>query len=138
MRMPNLNQVTIIARLVRDPELKFLENSDTSIMTFSIAYNKSWKDKDGQWQNKPSYFDVKAWKKEYLADRLSKGSAVIVEGNLEQESWDTEQGRRHKVVIIANRIQVLAQDENIQQAEQVNEQIASKAAESIIDDDLPF
>ena len=99
--------VTLVGRLTQDPELKFLGNG-TPKLNFSIAVNHFWKDAQGESQEKTHFFNVIAWRNlaEDSAAILEKGLQVIVQGRLEQESWDDkETGKKQsRVVILADEI----------------------------------
>ena len=103
----DINHVTLIGRLTREPEAKTIGN--TTLCSFSIANNKSYM-QDGQKKEQVSYFDCKVWGK--LADVLkqygSKGKQISIEGRLEQETWDTPEGKKaSKVVIKVENFQLL-------------------------------
>lgn len=99
--------VTLVGRLTQEPELKFLGNG-TPKLGFSIAVNHFWKDASGETQEKTHFFNVIAWRNlaEDAAAILEKGLQVIVQGRLEQESWDDkETGKKQsRVVILADEI----------------------------------
>jgi len=99
--------VTLIGNLTRDPELTFTTAGQGKI-EFSIACNEYWNDKNGERQEKTSYFDVIAWRNlaEDAASILEKGLSVVVSGRLEQQTWeDKETGKpRSKVQVVADRI----------------------------------
>ena len=99
--------VTLVGRLTQEPELKFLGNG-TPKLSFSIAVNHYWKDQSGEQQEKTHFFNVIAWRNlaEDSAAILEKGLQVIVQGRLEQESWDDkETGKKQsRVVILADEI----------------------------------
>jgi single-strand DNA-binding protein len=99
--------VTLVGRLTQEPELKFLGNG-TPKLTFSLAVNHFWKDSSGETQEKTHFFNVIAWRNlaEDAAAILEKGLQVIVQGRLEQESWDDkETGKKQsRVVILADEI----------------------------------
>ena len=100
-------QVTLIGNLTKDPELMVFDSGKTKV-SFSVAVNRRWTDESGEKKEQVSYFDVIAWA--YTADDiarvLSKGNAVIINGRLEQQSWDdkTSGEKRSKVVVIADNI----------------------------------
>ena len=83
-------------------------DSGKTKVSFSVAVNRRWNDESGEKKEQVSYFDVIAWA--YTADDiariLSKGNAVIINGRLEQQSWDdkTTGEKRSKVVVIADNI----------------------------------
>ena len=100
-------QVNLIGNLTKDPELMVFDSGKTKV-SFSVAVNRRWNDESGEKKEQVRYFDVIAWA--YTADDiariLSKGNAVIINGRLEQQSWDdkTTGEKRSKVVVIADNI----------------------------------
>lgn len=105
----DINKVTIIGRLTRDPEVKFLP-SGTAIMEFSIASNDRIK-RGENWEDKASFFDCTTFGRqaETLGEYLHKGSQVGIDGKLSQDTWQDKQTgqNRSKVKIIAERVQML-------------------------------
>lgn len=104
----NLAPVTIIGNLTGDPELTFT-TSGQGKLTFGVASNHIWYDQEGEKQEKPSYFNVVAWR--YLAENsartLEKGIAVIVYGRLEQRSYEDKDGNKRSVVeVVAEEIAI--------------------------------
>ena len=98
----------VAGNLVRDPAMKYLPNG-TPLCEFGIAVNTKFT-KDGEKKEKVSYFDVTVFGKtaEVAAQHLTKGKPVALEGYLEQQRWETEDGqKRSKVGIVANRIHFL-------------------------------
>lgn len=92
--------ITLIGNLTADPELKFFEGG-TAKATASIAVNEYWTDKDGERQEKTSYFNLVAWRQtaEDLCRIASKGMRVIVVAKPEQRSWeDKDTGAKRSVV----------------------------------------
>jgi single-strand DNA-binding protein len=104
--MPD-NTVTVIGNVTRDPELRFTP-SGQAIATFGLAVNRRWQNRQTQeWEEQVSFFDVTCWAQlgQNVSDSLNKGSRVIVNGRLEQRSWETDQGeKRSKVEIIADEV----------------------------------
>ena len=103
-----LNKVLLIGRIASEPQFMVLE-SGTKIGTFAIAYNRSYKDKDGNWKVEAHFFDVKVFNglNEKL-QKLQKGDLILVEGRLSQERWTTQDGKTvSKIRIIAEKIQLL-------------------------------
>jgi single-strand DNA-binding protein len=99
--------VTLFGNLTSDPELKFMTNGSAKL-EFSIACNEYWNDKDGERQEKTSYFDIVAWRNlaEDAANILEKGMSVIVLGRMEQQTWeDKETGaKRSRIQVLADRV----------------------------------
>jgi single-strand DNA-binding protein len=99
--------VTIVGNVTRDPELKFLQSGQAAV-NFSVAVSRRWQNRQTQeWEEKTSYFDVQCYGQmaENAANSIAKGTRVVVTGQLEQRSWETEDGRKgSKVEIRADEI----------------------------------
>jgi single-strand DNA-binding protein len=99
-------RVTLVGNLTRDPELRQTP-SGTSVCQFGVAVGRRYKDNSGQWVDKASFFDVVVWGQqgENCAQYLSKGRQVVVDGRLEQRSYDAQDGsKRSKVEVIAENV----------------------------------
>ena len=70
-----LNKVTLIGRLGRDPECRYMPNGD-AVCNFSLATDESWKDKNGQRQTKTEWHAVTLYRRlaEIAGQYLKKGS----------------------------------------------------------------
>jgi len=96
------NTITVVGNVTRDPELKFL-NSGNAALKLSIAVNRRWQNRQTQeWEERVSFFDVVAYgaMAENVANSLQKGARVLVNGRLEQRSWETENGDKRSIVEI--------------------------------------
>ena len=109
LKMPEINYVIVAGNLTKDPIFRETTNG-TPVVNFSIASNRKFKDSSNQWQEDVCYVGVVAWNKlaESCRDRLKKGSAVLVDGELQSRSWKSEDGHNRSIVEIkARRIQFL-------------------------------
>ena len=109
LKMPELNYVLIVGNLTKDPVYRTTSNN-TPVVNFSIASNRRYRDRVSSWQEDVCYVGVVAWNK--LADschqRLKKGSAVLVEGELQTRNWKGDDGSHRSVLEVkARRIQFL-------------------------------
>ncbi len=109
LKMPELNSVIVAGNLTKDPVFRETSNN-TPVVNFHIAANRRYKDSSNQWQEDVCYVGVVAWNK--LADscreRLKKGSAVLIDGELQSRTFKTEDGKNRTIVEIkAKRIQFL-------------------------------
>jgi single-strand DNA-binding protein len=105
----SINRVIITGNLTRDPDLRSLP-SGTAVCELRVAVNSSRKDENGNWVDKPNYFNVKVWgaQGENCAAYLSKGRPVAVDGRLDWREWETQEGQKRQAVeIIADRVQFL-------------------------------
>jgi single-strand DNA-binding protein len=129
LKMPEINNVIIAGNLTKDPVYRQTSNN-TPVVNFSIASNRKYRDGSNQWQEDVCYVGIVAWNRlaESCRERLKKGSAVLVDGELQSRIWKTEEGYNRSVVEIkARRIQFLnkrvrfAQGENGQIVEVVED-----------------
>ena len=132
--MANLNMVLLIGNLTRDPELRYIP-SGTAVANMGLATNRIYTTQDGERKEEVCFVEIVVWSKtaENCANYLSKGSSVFVEGRLQFDSWETEDGqKRSKLRVVANRVQFLGgrRDEGAPGAE------GAGGVEA--DDDIPF
>ena len=109
LKMPELNSVIVAGNLTKDPTFRETSNK-TPVVNFHIAVNRRYKDSNNQWQEDVCYVGVVAWNKlaESCRNRLQKGSAVLIEGELQSRTFKTDDDRSRTVVEIkAKRIQFL-------------------------------
>jgi single-strand DNA-binding protein len=144
----DINRVTLVGRLTRDPELRHLP-SGTPVLQMGLAVNGRQKDDADNWTDKPNFFDIKVFgnQAEMLSQHLSKGRRVGIDGRLDWSSWEAQDGsKRSKVEIVANTVQFLdsrGDSEGGSQTDFVPAGVAAggepdfpKAAAA--DDDIPF
>lgn len=109
LRMPDINYVIIAGNLIKDPAFR-QTTSSVPVANFTIASNRKFKDNSGLIKEDVCFIGVVAWYKlaESCYENLRKGSAVLVEGELQSRSWKTEDGfNRNTIEIKARRIQFL-------------------------------
>ena len=96
----DLNIVSLIGRLTRDPELKTI-GSGTSLCKISIANNRSYTS-GGEKREEVNYFNATAWGKraEVLAQYARKGSQLAISGSLKQRTWDGTDGKKQSAIDI--------------------------------------
>tara|TARA_R110001632_G_scaffold1663_1_gene7266 strand:+ start:1031 stop:1414 length:384 start_codon:yes stop_codon:yes gene_type:complete len=96
-----MNNISIIGRIGKEIELKFLP-SGSAIANFSIAVNQDYKKQDGSKVEKTSWFDITAFGKtaENLNNFFNKGSMIGISGELEQQTWTSQDGTNKSKVII--------------------------------------
>jgi single-strand DNA-binding protein len=109
LRMPDINSVIIVGNLIKDPVFRNT-NSGVPVANFTIASNRKFKDNTGLIKEDVCFIGVVAWYKlaESCYENLKKGSAILVEGELQSRSLKTEDGfNRNIIEIKARRIQFL-------------------------------
>jgi len=104
----NLNKAQLIGRVTRDPELKALP-SGQKVVTFGIATNRSWKDKEVVKQESVEFHNCTAFGKgaELLAQYVKKGNLLYVEGYLKTNTWEDKetQKKMYRTEIIVENFQ---------------------------------
>lgn len=135
----SFSHVTLVGNITRAPELHFLPTG-TAVIDFGLAVNDSYKDASGQWVDNTIFFDVSCFGKaaESGNERLAKGSHVLVDGRLKQDSWtDKATGqRRTKLKVIAEKALPLEKREAQQSAQQPAPQ--QQPATGFTEADVPF
>jgi len=156
-----MNQVVLIGRLTRDPQLRFIPGSGTAVTRFSIAVAREFK-KEGQ--PDADFFNIVVWGKsaESVAQYLVKGRLVAINGNMRNNNYEDKNGVKHyNIEIVASRVEFLEwatntnnrqqsqnspqqsqgyqQNNNHQQQNQSNYQQGYNGFQAIdSDDDIPF
>lgn len=118
----DLNKVILICRLTRDAECKMV--GEINIANFSIAYSTGFGDK-----KKSNYIDCVAFGKtaDVVSKYTKKGSQIAIEGSLEQDSWEGQDGKKnYKTKVRISSLQLLGsrdgQSANTDNANESNEQ----------------
>lgn len=91
----SVNKVILIGRLGKDPETKFTQGG-VAIARFSMATDESWKDQNGEQQQRTEWHNVVAWRRlaEICGQYLIKGKLIYIEGRLQTRSWEDKEGNK--------------------------------------------
>jgi len=104
-----INKVILVGNLGNDPEVRYAQ-SGSAITTLSVATSESWKDKDGNPQERTEWHRVKAFGRlaEIMGEYLKKGRQVYIEGSLRTEKYTDKNGvEKYSTDIIADEMQML-------------------------------
>lgn len=107
--MRGVNKVILIGNLGRDPEIRYTRDG-TAVANLNIATSDSWKDAQGERQERTEWHRVVAWDKlaEIAKEYLSKGRQVYIEGRLQTRSWDDKDGnKRYTTEVRADQMVML-------------------------------
>lgn len=101
-----LNKAMLFGNLTRDPELKALP-SGMNVCNFSIATNRTYKDRDGKKQEQTDFHNVVVFGKtaDSVNTYLKKGSSVYVEGRMQTRSWEQDGVKKYRTEVIAETVQ---------------------------------
>ena len=153
-----INNVVLVGRLTRDPELKFTPNG-AAVVTFTLAVNRNFTNQSGQ--READFINCVIWRKpaETLANYAKKGTLLGVTGRVQTRSYDNPQGQRVYVTeVVAETLQLMeSKDVSEQRANESNETAEknkptppplpkqatdpfaqSSSAIDVSNDDLPF
>ncbi len=109
MASRGINKVIVVGNLGNDPEMRQMP-SGGAVCELSIATSESWKDKQGQQQERTEWHRVTGYARlaEIMGEYLRKGSQVYIEGSLRTEKWQDKNGNdRYTTKIIARDMQML-------------------------------
>jgi single-strand DNA-binding protein len=99
-----LNKSTLIGRLTKDPEVKYLQNG-TPVASFTLAVDRTFKNKDGE--KECDFIPIVAWRKtaELCEKYLTKGGQVAVCGRIQTRSYDAaDGGKRYVTEVVADEV----------------------------------
>lgn len=151
--MASVNKVILIGNVGRDPETRYMPSGD-AIVNLSLATTDTWKDKNGEKQERTEWHRVAFFGKtaEIAGQYLRKGSQVYIEGRLQTRKWTDKEGQeRYTTEIVADRMQMLGSRGGGGDAPMDREPASGAAPEpraapprksgtgfDDIDDDIPF
>ena len=137
----DLNKVMLIGRLGQDPELKFTQ-SGIAVAKFSLATSQTWKDQDGNSQEKTEWHNIVVWRKlaEICAEYLKKGSKIYAEGALSTSNWEDENKKKHyrTEVVLSDMIMLDTKGSSGGGESSAKVQEPEIQSSEVKDDDLPF
>ena len=104
----SLNKAMIIGNVGRDCELRYTATG-AAVATVSVATNETWTDKNGQKAERVEWHRIVLWGKlaEALAQYLTKGKQIYVEGRLNTKEWEKDGVKRYTTEIRADQIRLL-------------------------------
>nr|DAJ23686.1 MAG TPA: Single strand binding protein [Caudoviricetes sp.] len=109
-----LNKVILIGRLGKDPEVRYMPNGE-AVCNFSVATSESWKDQNGQRQERTEWHNITMYRKlaEIAGQYLKKGSQVYLEGKIQSRKYtDKNDAERTAYDIIVNEMKMFGSGGN--------------------------
>lgn len=103
-----LNQVVLIGRLTRDPELRYTPGNGVPVTTFTLAVDRPFANQQGE--READFIDIVTWRKlaETCANHLQKGRLAAVTGRLQIRSYEDSQGVKRKAAeVTADNVRFL-------------------------------
>ncbi len=108
MASRSVNKVLLIGNLGRDAETKYTP-SGAPVTRFAVATTRSWKDQQSnEWKEETNWTNVVLWRQENLANYLTKGKQIYVEGRLQTRSYDDKDGKKvYSTEVVADEVILL-------------------------------
>lgn len=137
-----MNQVILVGRLTRDPELRYITGSGTPVAQFPIAVDREFTGKDGK--KETDFIDIQVWGKsaENCANYIGKGSLVAIQGSIRIENYKNKDGENRKSTKVnARKVKFLDsknKNSNNQEPKFEPSGLDSQGFQVIDDDDIPF
>jgi len=109
MASRSVNKVILIGHLGRDAETKFTPGG-AAVSRFSVATSRRWKDQQsGEWKEETDWSNVTLWRQEAVAQYLTKGKQVYVEGRLQTRSYEDKDGKKvYATEVVADEVILLS------------------------------
>jgi single-strand DNA-binding protein len=105
--MASFNQVILLGNLTRDVELKHTP-SNQAVANIGLAMNRQYQTREGERREEVTFVDCEAWGRqaEVMAQYLSKGRPVFIQGRLKLDTWqDKDGGNRSKLKVVVENFQ---------------------------------
>lgn len=146
--MASLNKVQLIGNLGKDPRVAYMPNGDC-VTNITIATTETWKDKDGQKQEKTEWHRITFYRKlaEIAGEYLKQGKQVYVEGKLQTSKYTKDGVDRYTTEIIASDMKMLGGKRDDEgkgeyqapaQAEKKPQAVPAGGGFDDMTDDIPF
>jgi len=127
-----INKVILYGNLTRDPELKALP-SGQNVCSFSIATNRTYKDRDGKKQEQTEFHNIVVFGKnaDNIATYMRKGSALYIEGRLQTRSWEKDGEKKYRTEVVAEIVQFGPKKDGASRKEESHDADAEVGSEEI-------
>ena len=109
MASKGVNKAVILGNVGDDPSIRYMPNGK-AVANFTVATSESWKDQQGQKQERTEWHRCTAYDKlaEIIGEYVKKGSKLYLEGKLQTRKWQDQQGQdRYTTEIIVSEMQML-------------------------------
>jgi len=140
-----INRVILVGRITKDPELKSTQ-SNIPFVNFTLAVNRQFTDQSGERQ--ADFIQCIVWRKqaENLAQYITKGALLGVEGRIQTRTYEAETGTRYITEVVCDTVQFLENkgESNSGYTEQANvsnndsDEFYETSKQLAAEEDLPF
>ena len=143
--MANFNKVFLMGNLTRDPELRYTP-SGTAICEFGMAVNRTYTTGAGEKKEETCFVSVTMWGKRgvVISEYFTKGRPIFIEGRLKFDSWESSEGRRSRLTVVAENFEFIGGRQGRNDAPEGRPRKSAPPAEKteegfdVADDEIPF
>ncbi|WP_296646893.1 single-stranded DNA-binding protein [Romboutsia sp. 13368] len=103
-----MNNVTLVGRLIKDPELRYVGEKNRAVTNFVLAVDREYKNSQGERQ--ADFINIEVWGKqaEILCEYMTKGRMIGIEGKIKVDKYKNENGENRYITrVIANSFRFL-------------------------------
>ena len=125
--MKGLNKVQLIGNLGKDPEIRTTPQDAAKVASFSLAANRTFRNKDGDSVEDTQWFNLEAWKglATVIEEHLKKGDRIYIEGRLKTESYEKDGVIKYFTKVVVQEMIMLGS-------------FSSNGDDTLDEDDIPF
>lgn len=143
-----INNVVLVGRITRDPELRYTPQQNQAVATFNLAVNRQFKNANGE--READFISCVIWRQqaENLANWAKKGTLIGLTGRIQTRNYENQQGQRVYITeVVADSFQMLESKGGAKQNEESQNNTTPNFARDtprdipgteISDDDFPF
>ncbi|MCF7855883.1 MAG: single-stranded DNA-binding protein [Candidatus Pacebacteria bacterium] len=138
--MIGFNKVVLMGNLTRDPQLRHIP-SGAAVAEMGMAANESFKNQSGEVVERTCFVDIVAWGRqaESCTEYLKKGAPVLIEGSLQFEQWQTQEGQnRSRLRVRADRVRFLGSRKSETEEPQDGAVATAAAPDMPAPENMPF
>ncbi|MFL8712828.1 single-stranded DNA-binding protein [Clostridioides sp. GD02377] len=138
-----MNDVALVGRLTKDPELKYIPGSGTAVSTFTIAIDRDYTKKDGTKETDFIPIEVMGKSAEYCANYISKGNLVSIVGSIRVDKYETQEGEKKTFTKVNTKIirQLTTKNKTASEEKEYTfepQGLDPQGFQAIDDEDIPF
>ncbi len=134
-----INNVVLVGRLTRDPELRYTPGNGVPVANFTLACDRPFKNAEGE--READFINIVTWRKlaENCANYLQKGSLAAVTGRLQIRSYEDSEGIKRKVAeVVADNVKFLSIRKKQDEDGDNRPEDVDTSDINISEDDIPF
>lgn len=92
-----MNNVSLVGRLIKDPELRYVGEKNSAVTNFVIAVDRDYKTLQGERES--DFINIEAWGKqaEIICEYMTKGRLIGIEGKIKVDKYKNESGENRYI-----------------------------------------